>query len=329
MARLTEEMVIARSKQSDLASIKKLNCWGAELGDVSVLRKMPNVEVLALSVNKLSTLRDFAGCRRLRELYMRRNEVRELNELRHLRPLTLLTSLWLDENPCSSHPLYRHTVLRNLPNLEKLDNIPVDPDEVAEAQHRGIDIPDSDEEGYAPQESYKEYRAPPSIPSSPEPRHEPEPCAEWEEESTSAARHTEYEQWSPRRRSPERDDRYQNPAANMTRSHYERGSGSARDDVTLRHSYSAQSVKEYAASNGEGRPSLRDDSRGEWERREAYSSAVMAERQRPGFTRRPVTRNSNLLSAVLCLVKELDYPSLEVAEMAVRCRMDELASNQL
>lgn len=29
-------------------------------------------------------------------------------------------------------------------------------------------------------------------------------------------------------------------------------------------------------------------------------------------------QNSNLLSAVLCLVKELDYPSLEVAEMAVR-----------
>lgn len=27
MARLTEEMVIARSKQSDLSAIKKLNCW--------------------------------------------------------------------------------------------------------------------------------------------------------------------------------------------------------------------------------------------------------------------------------------------------------------
>lgn len=35
-------------------------------------------------------------------------------------------------------------------------------------------------------------------------------------------------------------------------------------------------------------------------------------------------QNSNILSATLCLVKELDYPSLEVVEMAVRCRMDEL-----
>lgn len=35
-------------------------------------------------------------------------------------------------------------------------------------------------------------------------------------------------------------------------------------------------------------------------------------------------QNSNLLSATLCLVKELDYPSLEVVEHAVRCRIDEL-----
>ena len=38
----------------------------------------------------------------------------------------------------------------------------------------------------------------------------------------------------------------------------------------------------------------------------------------------PFFQNSNILSAVLCLIKELDGPSLEVAEMAVRCRMEEL-----
>merc|ERR1712013_210777 len=30
-------------------------------------------------------------------------------------------------------------------------------------------------------------------------------------------------------------------------------------------------------------------------------------------------RNSNVLSAILCLIKEIDGPSLEVVEMAVRC----------
>ncbi|XP_017060264.1 uncharacterized protein LOC108100739 [Drosophila ficusphila] len=43
------------------------------------------------------------------------------------------------------------------------------------------------------------------------------------------------------------------------------------------------------------------------------------------YHRRPVNRNSNLLSATLCLVKELDYASLEVLEHAVRCRIDEMA----
>ena len=37
-----------------------------------------------------------------------------------------------------------------------------------------------------------------------------------------------------------------------------------------------------------------------------------------------IFQNSNVLSAILCLIKEIDGPSLEVVEMAVRCRMEEL-----
>ncbi|XP_028173615.1 cilia- and flagella-associated protein 410 isoform X2 [Ostrinia furnacalis] len=374
MARLTEEMVIARSKQSDLSAIKKLNCWGAELGDVSLLRRMPNVEVLALSINKIRTLGDFAGCRRLRELYVRKNEIRDLGEIRHLRRLPALTSLWLDENPCTTHPEYRMTVLRNLPNLEKLDNVPVHPEEVQEAMRRGVHIPDSDDEGYPQQETYGQYRRQRSCDSSPErdecrapPRHdqgsdsseagaEPAPAPE------PARPEPQQCPLSPTRRvSPEPDERYEYPA--MTRSQYE-ARAPRSPDAPLRHSLSAHSVKDYAYStNGECRysaaPTLaspphysdgcyersdraesyqqvptRPGPGSEWdrdrdsarERDRDYPSAVMAEHR--GFTRRPVARNSNLLSAVLCLVKELDYPSLEVAEMAVRCRMDELANSQ-
>lgn len=39
------------------------------------------------------------------------------------------------------------------------------------------------------------------------------------------------------------------------------------------------------------------------------------------------SQTSNLLSAVLCLVKELDQNSLEVVEHAVRCRIDELSDS--
>lgn len=332
MARLTEEMVIARSKQSDLSAIKKLNCWGAELGDVSLLRRMPNVEVLALSINKIRSLVDFAGCRRLRELYVRKNEIRDLAEIRHLRHLPDLTSLWLEENPCTLHPEYRMTVLRNLPNLEKLDNLVVQAEEVQEAMRRGVHIPDSDDEGYPQQqESYGQYRRQRSCESSPERETEP---------------------YYARTAAP--------PApAHPTHAHRHESRGGPRspDAASLRHSVSAHSVKEYSyPTNGEWRHSGnaltsphdhsdRDRSetysvRSDWERERdrdrdrdsvrererEYPSAVMAEHR--GFTRRPVARNSNLLSAVLCLVKELDYPSLEVAEMAVRCRMDELANSQ-
>ena len=37
-----------------------------------------------------------------------------------------------------------------------------------------------------------------------------------------------------------------------------------------------------------------------------------------------ILQNSNILSSILCLIKEIDGPSLEVVEMAVRCRMEEL-----
>ena len=40
-----------------LSDVKSLNCWGQDLADVSILCEMPNVEVLSLSVNRISTLK--------------------------------------------------------------------------------------------------------------------------------------------------------------------------------------------------------------------------------------------------------------------------------
>ncbi|XP_026318975.1 protein C21orf2 homolog isoform X2 [Hyposmocoma kahamanoa] len=381
MARLTEEMVIARTKLSDLSAIKKLNCWGAEIVDVSLLRRMPNVEVLALSINRIRTLNDFAWCRRLRELYVRKNEINDLREIRHLRRLPLLTSLWLDENPCTQHPEYRMTVLRNLPNLEKLDNVPVHPEEVSEAMRRGSHIPDSDDEGYPQQPEYARrrssessperegdhfaasHRTPhaPHAPHTPHAGHGSRPHRLEGSDSSEGAPEPPAPPDHPRQetlQSPEVDERYEHPAASatsagpppaMTRSHYEEysyasngdcryggGAGEARGATSPPHfhepyydrperSESCQQVPQRCPAEVWERESARDrDSARERDRE--YPSAVMAEHR--GFTRRPVTRNSNLLSAVLCLVKELDYPSLEVAEMAVRCRMDELANSQ-
>ncbi|XP_055614620.1 uncharacterized protein LOC129760962 isoform X3 [Uranotaenia lowii] len=135
MARLTEEMVIARSKQSDLGAIKKLNCWGSELSDVSIIRRMRGVEVLAFSVNRISTLADFENCLNLQELYLRKNNISDIDELVFLQNLPKLKYLWLEENPLvdNAGPGYRQIVLRALPNLKKLDNVDVTPEEVSEA----------------------------------------------------------------------------------------------------------------------------------------------------------------------------------------------------
>lgn len=76
------------------------------------------------SVNSVSTLEPVSQCPQLRELYLRKNRIPSLAELFHLKGLPRLRVLWLAENPCCGPDphLYRMTVLRNLPHLQKLDN---------------------------------------------------------------------------------------------------------------------------------------------------------------------------------------------------------------
>ncbi|XP_061940399.1 dynein axonemal assembly factor 11 isoform X5 [Apis cerana] len=137
MVKLTEEMVVARTRMSDFSAVKKLNCWGTELTDVSILRKMKNVEVLSLSVNHINTLADFQYCSSLQELFVRNNNIEDLNEVCYLQGLPNLRNLWLGENPCAEKEGYRLSVLRTLPNLQKLDDEVVSPEEVQTALTRG------------------------------------------------------------------------------------------------------------------------------------------------------------------------------------------------
>ncbi|XP_045396748.1 cilia- and flagella-associated protein 410 isoform X2 [Lemur catta] len=122
--KLTRKMVLARAKASELHRVRKLNCWGSCLTDISICREMPSLEVVTLSVNSVSSLEPVSRCQRLSELYLRRNCIPSLAELFHLKDLPHLRVLWLAENPCcGANPhRYRMTVLRNLPNLQKLDN---------------------------------------------------------------------------------------------------------------------------------------------------------------------------------------------------------------
>lgn len=54
---LTEKMILGKTRAERLADVKNLNLWGQDLSDVSILASLPNVEVLSLSVNQISTLK--------------------------------------------------------------------------------------------------------------------------------------------------------------------------------------------------------------------------------------------------------------------------------
>ncbi|XP_072173451.1 cilia- and flagella-associated protein 410-like [Diadema setosum] len=140
MVKLTEGMVLAKARASDLENVKKLNCWGGGLTDVSIFRQMPNIEVISLSVNSITTLEDFSYCSNLTELYVRRNCIASLSEVWFLRSLPKLRVLWLADNPCAAGDNYRATILRILPNLHKLDNIVVTFDEVNRALEEGDEL---------------------------------------------------------------------------------------------------------------------------------------------------------------------------------------------
>ncbi|ELT98235.1 hypothetical protein CAPTEDRAFT_185094 [Capitella teleta] len=161
MVKLTEALVLARSRASDLEHVRKFNCWGSNLSDISILRQMPNVQIISLSVNKITTLADIAYCPNVEELYIRRNEIPSLSEIHHLSNLPKLRNVWLADNPCADTEKYRLSVLRALPNLQKLDNIAVTTEELNEALESGLDIP---KPGKSPPTTFEPRPLPP-LPS--------------------------------------------------------------------------------------------------------------------------------------------------------------------
>ncbi|XP_014476496.1 PREDICTED: leucine-rich repeat-containing protein 46 isoform X3 [Dinoponera quadriceps] len=374
MVKLTEEMIVARTRMSDFSAVMKLNCWGTELTDVSILRKMKNVEVLSLSINNINTLADFQYCHKLQDLFVRRNNIKDLNEICYLQGLPKLRNLWLGENPCAEKEGYRLAVLRALPNLEKLDDKEVSPEEVQTAMTIGRPLVHPLEMDTSPQsdaeipieyieetelEQPRRYSSCSDQRSFDETQHsheEYDPDRRNANYSASSSHHYSqnnqyaYEDYDDRpvvsRHNGDYDERrgYSDYGGNETSQRVYTSTPQHRTPFAVNepvddrrnernnYDYDERIKLEYEDSQSQVPPQTR---------RVAVHHNVEREdtSQMPGWVRhtdkdkcrsqfhyhrRPVTRNSNILSAVLCLVKELDYPSLEVVEMAVRNRMDEL-----
>ena len=118
---LTTEYILMRCKAESLSQIKNLNLYGNDLEDIQAVAELTNLEICSLSFNKIKTLQHFQRSLKLKELFLRKNQIADLRELQFLSKLPKLKVLWLQNNPVCQHPLYRQFCIKMIPNLVKLD----------------------------------------------------------------------------------------------------------------------------------------------------------------------------------------------------------------
>ena len=123
--KLTLDFLSLRTKNSRLDQITKLNLWGNDLDDISILEECPNIEILSLVQNKITSLKAFSKMSKLSELYLRNNLISEFTEIDNLKNCKHLKILSLNENPISQKPNYRKYIITALPNITKLDDVTV------------------------------------------------------------------------------------------------------------------------------------------------------------------------------------------------------------
>lgn len=135
--KLTHEFIATRVKNDRIENIKSINFWGNDIEEVSILKQMQSLEVISLSVNKIKSLREFGYLKNLRELYLRKNLISDLSEVKYLSSCPNLRVLWISENPIAESKNYRLTVISYLPQLTKLDDNVITAEEKNQASNTG------------------------------------------------------------------------------------------------------------------------------------------------------------------------------------------------
>ena len=128
---LTEHMIIMKTRANSVADVKQLNMWGFHLRDISIFRRMPHIEVIALPINEIDNLEPLQHCTNLTGLLLRQNRIADFGQLSYLQGLKHLRNLTLSGNPIAEASNYRETVISMLPQVTKLDDV-----EVTESERR-------------------------------------------------------------------------------------------------------------------------------------------------------------------------------------------------
>jgi len=108
----------AISIRSDM-SVKSVNMYGSPVPDN--VDGWSDVETLNLCFTGLKTTEKILKLKSLKRLYLRHNQIEDMNEIRKLKKLPKLTSLSLIGNPICKSADYRSDVLAALPELTILD----------------------------------------------------------------------------------------------------------------------------------------------------------------------------------------------------------------
>ena len=133
--KLTQELIAQVTKNERLSTITNLNIWGRDIDDISIISQMPALQNVGLSVNKITTLKDFANLQNLTQLALKNNLISDLKEISYLTSCPNLKTLWLSKNPIAEYPSYRQVVIAAIPSLSKLDDIPITDSEREQAEH--------------------------------------------------------------------------------------------------------------------------------------------------------------------------------------------------
>lgn len=323
---LNESLVLAKTRCQDLKSVLKLNCWGSGIKDVSLIRQLVNVEVVGLSCNEITTLEDFAHCTKLRELILRKNKIQDIGEIGHLQRLPNLTNLWLEENPCAENtPLYRKFVLKALPQLTVLDNKPVTREELHEIENRVAsdiyeEILDScaSSGGSGPSSGGQQSAANDQFETNQE-NHNSNNNNNNQDNNTAYASQQQANQYQEQHSINETS--YYQPTHQLNDTMNETTNSvnqlGLNDSVMLKsrqnHLHQARCLSSQGSMNG-----LNQNQSWQGSNTNNNNNNNMNMLPKGGKS-----RNGNILSAVLCLVKELDYVSCEVVQTALHCRMEE------
>jgi len=123
---LTKELIKKKHPGKKLEKMKYLNIWGEDIENIDIISEMKGLKLISLSANKISSLKPLENLIQLKELYLRQNNISDLNEINYLSNCPNLKSLWLVGNPiCKNNDEFLKAVIEKLPNLAFLDNKPI------------------------------------------------------------------------------------------------------------------------------------------------------------------------------------------------------------